>query len=408
MGGMPKWGAVDLEEYIPAGDRGFILITTRNPSNKVYGTLGSCFYAFEKLESDEASDLLLKAAEQPSPWSLSIRNSAATIAKTLGFLPLALLHAGKAIMDGLCSLDNYLDYCGRSWNRIRRNSHRTRSRSSSTTADDKSLNMNIYSTYEIIFVGLEHRDKEDSRDAAELLKMFSFLYRENIEFDMLVAAATNPRLQQKQQQSMPKDKLAAPNKPPTWKQMLWQWAIASVEPILRERDRPALPTALHDLDGANPFDEDRLRNALALLTQLGSTMHNQRSDSYSIHPLVHIWARERPMTSTAEQAVWCQAATNVLARCILIQPPPDRLDLDERLRRGILPHVEHVRHCQRKIRSQLAENLEARKTRKRSWIFPLQIAPTTFGRREATEHTKFSPVYPRTATSKRRRLFKSQ
>ena len=321
---------MSVEEYIPAGECGFILITTRNPSNKVYGTLGSRFYAFRKLEADEASDLLLKAAGKPSPWSLSIRNSAVSIATALGFLPLALLHAGKAILDGICSLDNYLESYARSWNRVRRDSHRARSRSSSVTARDRKLNMNIYSTYEIKYIGLEYRDGEDSRDAAELLKMFSFLYRENIEFDMLVAAATNPRLEQKQQQSSSEEEIAKPNKHATWKQTLWQWAIASMEPILRERSRPVLPTALYDLNATNPFDEDRLRNALALLAQLGLTMHNQRSDSYSIHPLVHIWVRERSMTSTAEQAVWCQAATNVLARCIPIQPPPDRLDLDER------------------------------------------------------------------------------
>ena len=183
---------MSVEEYIPAGERGFILIAARNPSNKVYGTLGSRFYAFEKLEADEASDLLLKADRQPSPWSLSIRNAAVSIAAALGCLRLALLHAGKAILDGLCSLDNYLESYARSWNRIRRDSQRARSCSSSVTTRDRKLKMNVYSTYEIIYIGLEHRDGEDSRDAAELLKMFSFLYRENIDFGMLVAAATNP------------------------------------------------------------------------------------------------------------------------------------------------------------------------------------------------------------------------
>lgn len=385
--------SVSIEEFIPAGERGFILITTRNPSNRSYGTLGSCFYAFEKLEADEASDLLLKAAAQPSPWSLPIRNAAARIARTLGFLPLALLHAGKAILNGLCSLDNYLEYYFRTWSKIRRDSQRTKSRRSSMADEIKNLNLSIYSTYEVIYTGLEHsRDREDSRDAAELLKMFSFFYRENIEFNMLVAAATNPRLEQNQQKFTTQS-LSAPNKRATWKETLWQWAIASAEPILNGRDRPALPTALQDLDAANPFDEDRLRNALALLAQLGLTMHNQSSDSYSIHPLVHIWARERPRTRTAEQAVWCEAAANVLARCILLQPPSDRLDSDERLRRSVLPHIEHVRDCQKRIRNQLAKNLEARTTRNWSRFLPLQIAPIAFGRREAREYTKFSLVY---------------
>lgn len=295
-------------------------------------------------------------------------------------------------MDGLCSLDNYLDSYGRSWIRIRQNSYRTRE-NSRMIPDDRKVNMSIYSTYEIIYIGLEHRDGEDSRDAAELLKMLSFLYRENIEFSMLVAAATNPPIEKKLQQARSKVMLVVPKKRPTWRQVLWEWAIASMEPIMRDCEPPVLPSALEEVNTGHPFDEDWLRNALALLSQLGLTMHNPISDSYSIHPVVHIWARERPMTSTSEQAIWCRATTNVLARSILIQPPPDKLDLDEKLRRSLLPHVKHVRDCQQRICSQLVENMEARKTRKRAWVFPLRIVPAAFGRQEAAEFTKFGLVY---------------
>lgn len=201
-----------LEEYIPAGERGFNLITTRNPSNKVYSTLGTRFYAFEKLEEVEATNLFLKAAEQPSPWTLDVRKSAISIATALGFLPLALLHTDKAIMKNLCSLDNYLEYCHRSWHRIRRDSRRTRSRSSSTASEYGKENMGIYSTHEIIYTGPEHRDGQAPRDAAELLNMFLLLYREYIEYDMLVAAVTNPRLEQEQQKN---GELTAPAKHPT-------------------------------------------------------------------------------------------------------------------------------------------------------------------------------------------------
>jgi hypothetical protein len=41
---------VSLEEYFLPGERGFILVTTRVPSNKVHGTIGDKFYHFEKLE----------------------------------------------------------------------------------------------------------------------------------------------------------------------------------------------------------------------------------------------------------------------------------------------------------------------------------------------------------------------
>jgi len=54
---------IDVTRYFPGGDRGLILITTRNTSNKVHGIIRSRFYHFEKLETNEASDLLLKAVD---------------------------------------------------------------------------------------------------------------------------------------------------------------------------------------------------------------------------------------------------------------------------------------------------------------------------------------------------------
>jgi tetratricopeptide (TPR) repeat protein len=378
---------VDLEEYIPAGERGFILITTRNPSNKRYGTLHPRFYVFGKLEADEATDLLLKAAERPTPWNQKIRKSAINIAEALGYLPLALFHAGKAIMDGLCTLDNYLEYFDRSWQRIRRNSQHARSHSPSKSLEYRKADMQIYSSYEVIYIGLEHREGQVFRDAAELLKMFSFLYRENIRYDILVAAVKNEPLEQERQRD---GRQPVQTKYSTWKR-LCQWVIVTMGPIITDPGHPALPSALQDFDSWNPFDEDRLRDALSLLTQLGLTMYNEGADSYSIHPLVHIWARERPLTRVAEQAIWCQAAANVLSRCILIKPPPELLELDEQLRRDILPHVDHVRRCQERIRSRLADNLLTR-NRIRSWFFPLH-ALFIFGRSEALEYTKFSLVY---------------
>jgi hypothetical protein len=181
---------IDVTRYFPGGERGVILMTTRNPSNKVHGTIGSRFYHFEKLETDEASDLLLKAANLPSPWELQTRTSAAKIAEALGFLPLALIHAGKAIMDGLCSLANYLEFYGRSWKRIRK------SRSISGSRGDKDANMNVYSTWEIVYLGLEAKQTEISEDGVQLLKTFSFFYWENIGVDILIAAAKNSKREQ--------------------------------------------------------------------------------------------------------------------------------------------------------------------------------------------------------------------
>ncbi|KAH6672293.1 tetratricopeptide repeat domain-containing protein [Halenospora varia] len=375
-----------MEDFIPQGQRGVILITTRNPSNKVYGTFGSRFYAFEKLGTHDASDLLLKAADQPSPWNIPTLASASNIVETLGFLPLAIIHAGRAIMDGLCSLGNYLEFYHRSWERIRR------SRNVYGFKGELNINMNVYSTYEIIYTGLEHKNTETSRDAIELLKTFSFLYRENIQVEMLVAAARNPRLELEQQAEEGKNPavILLPETNKSWPQLLRGLASRVLEPILRERGRTVLPAVLHDIEAATPFDQDRLRSALTLLTQLGLAFYQTISDSYSLHPLVHTWVRERPQTSTAEQAIWCQAATTILARCIQFRPLAIVAELDERLRRDILPHVNHVRRCQKDIQTRLSENQNRSEI---SWLLSWRIPSYTFSRNQAQECSKFSLVY---------------
>ncbi|RAH80854.1 hypothetical protein BO86DRAFT_400523 [Aspergillus japonicus CBS 114.51] len=134
---------LDVMRCLPAGERGVILITTRNPTSKQYGTEGSQFFHFDKLETEEASDLLLAAA-------------------ILGYLPLALIYAGKAILDQLCSLTDYPEYYERTWNRIRR-SRNTRTLSRAREENDRdhaSSNLSVYSSYEMIYVGLESRSDE--------------------------------------------------------------------------------------------------------------------------------------------------------------------------------------------------------------------------------------------------------
>lgn len=115
--------------------------------------------------------------------------------------------------------------------------------------------------------------------------------------------------------------------------------------------------------------------------------HDQKAaaDSYSMHPLVHTWVRERPHMSTGEQAIWCEAAMTTLAQCVLL-PPLGSAESEEYLRRDLLPHVIHVRKCQETIRARLAEN---QKLRRRPW--PV-LAPQ-FGRWQALQTAKFSLVY---------------
>ncbi|KAI9702311.1 MAG: hypothetical protein M1836_000790 [Candelina mexicana] len=227
-----------LDELFPEGERGVILVTTRNPLYRVHGTVGGGFYHFEKLGEAEANDLLLKAACEPAPWSLAVRTSATKITKHLGFLALALIQAGKAIAKRMCTLGNYLELYDRSWQRIRR----ARRRSSGHGGRDDIINMNVYSSYEIIFRGLEATDSTPTQDAVQLIKMFSFFSWEDLRVDVLTSSVEHPRLQLEYDKlEAAKSAIEATSKNRRWLQTFKEWAVWAIMALQTDRTDPVLP-----------------------------------------------------------------------------------------------------------------------------------------------------------------------
>lgn len=378
--------------YIPRGEGGVVLITSRNPANRRHGTEGPRFFHFEKLAINEASDLLLAVADLPRPWETPIRKCADKIAEYLGFLPLALVHAGKAILDRLCSLSDYCEYYERTWRRIRRTQSRSRSHSRGHEKERLS-DMIVYSSYEMIYVGLESKTDEQSRDALDLLRIFSYLHWENIEFDLLKTAAMNPRREREAKRTSAKagEDENVYQRPRTWKVAIQEVVIAIIEPLTTPA--PILAAVMRDED-VDPFDEDRLRSALSLLVRLGMLTLHDENNSYWMHPLVHTWVRLRPGTTTAEQAVWCHAAATLLAQSIFLQAPKAYEAQDQRFKSGVLPHVGNVRMFQEEINKRLQDN---KKDLHRPWPLSqlkIWLAPQSgFGRIQAIQYAKFSLVY---------------
>ncbi|MCJ1311555.1 hypothetical protein MMC25_005228 [Agyrium rufum] len=374
--------SICLEDYYPACERGCILVTTRDPMKRVQGTVGPRFYHFEKLEADEASSLLLKAADKPQPWDDSVEQDASCIATTLGFLPLALVQAGTAIRNGLCSLANYVDEYHKSWQRIRLARKNIRYKGSDTTY------WSVYSSYELNLRSLETSDTGEALDAVELLRIFSFFYLENINIGFLIAAALNPEVE-RQLQALDKEeeqKMTLMAKAKTWKEYFKDRLTRIIQFATEDRGPPLLPAILRNSNAEFPFDELRLRQALGTLSRMSLVAHNEAAESYSMHTLVHTWVRERPEMSVVEQALWCEIAANVLTYAILL-PPHGSLDKDVDMRKGLLPHIYHVQHCQKAIQSKIAIN---RRSRRFSWMTTLE---TQFGRRQAIQFAKFSRVY---------------
>ena len=379
---------VKLDHYFPEGERGHILLTTRVLAYKDYGTVGSQSFRFEGLEENDGNELLLKAASKPLPPDSITEKLVTSITRALGSLPLALIHAGKAINKGLCKLDDYLHY-----HAIERK--KVQDARLKGFLEDEELYINVYSAFEINILGLSDRAKAESdagrtkaTDAIELLRMFGFLHHEHIRLEFLINAITYPKIEQEQQwkerQRAEFDKEDLKSR--SWEDILKGMALEILQFISRDRTPPVLPGMLRNTDAFGRENEVRLRAALNELTQLSLITYNDNDNDYSMHPVVHGWARERPDFSAMEQAIWCQAAANALAQNILL-PPLANTEKDERLRRDLVPHVDHVRERQQEIQEAI--------TRKRkgsirpSWLFSKPRKTET----QVTQLAKFSRVY---------------
>ena len=133
------------------------------------------------------------------------------------------------------------------------------------------------------------------------------------------------------------------------------------------------------------MDEGRLHLALRQLTQFSLIIRSQNSEDYSMHPLVHKWARERPGMSIAAKGVWAKAAVMLLSHCILI-PPLGNTEEEEEVWKYILPHVDHVRQCQQSIEQRMRDKRMAR-------MKPWPVFDGGFDRGKAMTYAKFSLVY---------------
>ena len=379
---------VKLEHYFPEGERGHILVSTRIPAHRDYGTVGSQFLHFEGLAQNEGTELLLKAASKPLPPDSLTERLAVSVTQALGSLPLALIHAGKAIKKGLCKLEDYLWY-----HKIERQKVRDAQSKGSLKSDE--IYINVYSTFEINFQGLIDKATSDSkdeistaRDAIQLLQIFSFFHRENIRLSFLTKSLEYPKVERQQQLDQQEREASA--KPKIKRrplaQMIRDMMAASLIFMFQDRAPPVLPDVLRNVGNLDRYNELRLRAALNELTQLSLISYNEYDDNYSMHPVVHTWARERPDFSATEQAIWCQAAINTLAQCILL-PPLANTEEDERFRHELLPHVDHVRECQQEIQETIIRN--KKRSRRPDWLFP----KTSKSRNQIIQLARFSRVY---------------
>ncbi len=277
---------LDISPYFPVGNRGVILITTRNPDCKVYSTVGS--YELGAMTTEEAVTLLLKTAGIDDTTNQSTRAAAELVVLTLGRLALAITHAGAVIRQGYCNIEEYRTLYSR---------RRQELLSKEVIQGREDYRYTLYTTWDVSRRMIEEMSSEVGQDALEILQMFSFFHYEGIPEEIFYRAWRGLH------RYRPSD-----------------WMISHQPKMLLRQSN-------------HEWNVYPLRAAISVLRAF-SLIQYDKNCLISIHPLVRSWTRDR-MSAFEEDMIWRQTTT-VIALSI-----PFTFEItDYRFRHSTIPHID--------------------------------------------------------------------
>ena len=315
---------INYSDFFPNGDRGHILLTSRLRDCKVYATVGS--HEFRDMNEDDAILLLLKVANKDLD-SADSRKLARAIVRALGHLPLALVQAGASIRQGVCFLENYLEVY---------ESHKLELLKRRIVQNSDIYHQSVYTTFDITVQRIQKEASRVSADAVEILQTLAFLHFQQVPASLFSRAYGN--IQRRPDASPPKTiamKLLEGLK--TFTEATHTMSTATLKRLSSVRLR--LPGIVNET--CESWDDYRFREAIQTLENHSLIYKDLGEEStYSMHPLVQSWARER--LSVSDQRIWSDVAANTLAASILQNP--DAVDKARRTsekayRISLIPHM---------------------------------------------------------------------
>jgi tetratricopeptide (TPR) repeat protein len=261
----------DYQVYLPSNS-GAVLLTSRNAECHQYATTPKSCIPLEGLPIDDATDLLLKASGVLKNQELVLFKDARAVAELLQSHALALIQAGAYVRRGHCTLGDFPKVYGQ---------HRRRLLEF-RPSQAQSRYRDVYATFEASVSILKSSKGQASEDALELLPLLAMCNPSQLPLFIFEDA---------------------------WK--LAQW-IRSTNPDYEKPIRRLLPSQWHVsklplfVRGIGPtWDSFRLVEAVHALEALAlvSFHRGKGTESVSMHPLVHAWARDR-QDHQEEQVSW--------------------------------------------------------------------------------------------------------
>jgi hypothetical protein len=300
----------NIATYFPSGNKGAIIITNRahemcQLSLKIEN-LGAAEYQVENMEPEEALGLLQKA----SGIDLSdeqIRQDAIKLVNDLGYLALAIDQAGY-IKTRKLTLRNYSEI-------LQDRSRRFNVLNQPPTHQMVNYNKTVYSTWEMSFEMIKN-DIKVGRLASKLLLLFSQMHYS------LISQEIFRRASQEIARIRSKNRL-----------MYDDW-------LSRRISKPILKMLM---DRHNEVGDTQSFNDSIQLLRCYSFINiedggSQVSTIFSIHPLVHSWARERATCFTHKSQTRMQnTCTSLLAQSL--GTTFRRSSGDMRFRLDVLVHI---------------------------------------------------------------------
>ena len=269
-----------VRKYIPSGDRGNILMTSRNRSIGRYTSFN--IIEIDEMEEDDAVSLLLKSAcldqadlsgKSSSSSSLSdspqaLREMAKKITAELQYHPLAVDQAGASIESGMCHIDKYLELYSQ---------HRKELLDDPLFSRSSDYEQTVYGTLDLSFKEIESQAKAQhhsgttrtntvdtvaAQSAISILQLFAFFHHDNIDEDVFKLAALGYNTYDASHDFFKPPHLSSEN------------------------------YALLKLDFNGSWDELGFRKGIRMLLSFSLIKQNTSGNLYSIHPLIHSWRRD--------------------------------------------------------------------------------------------------------------------
>ena len=254
---------IDCAAFFPSGNRGSIILTTRNPQCRVHATVGC--EDLDHLDLQDAQSLLFKAVGMTTSVCKDSQKAAEKVIQALGFHTLAIIQAGAYIKLRFCSLEEYPAHLKREEERLLKYQPK----------QAQSAYGSVFATFEISATHLQSSQDEFAADALSLLQILGFIHFQEIPELMFIRAREEAI---EIHQSMRRER--------------WRDVIDYLSDLQTSRLPPFM---MLENETATNLAWWRWRGTLNLLESYSfiKIAGNGEDLSFSMHPLAHTWTRIR-------------------------------------------------------------------------------------------------------------------